>query len=314
MPVQAKPGSPTDANLRPELEPLLGKQDNHDLAIVSGSATEASDCEADKQTAGAFNTQRYQPANSLPADQCGSGRDHTQNSEDDHTGQLVSGQTFSSATAPQQHGCSLHQHVSSDESQQDTPQQAEHDALQQAQHDAPQQAQHIAPQQARHDATQQAHHDSPQQAQHDACQQAQHNATQQAQHDFTLQPGHAQQPDQAHDDQNDTSHEQPHSGVQQDVRQQLASGPNFTLANFTCQRPDGATIVRQVDMQLEAGQVLLITGRSGSGKTTLVNALAGLWPQWHGHRQMLSPDQVCGFTILLRCIYHLLTAKQLGYA
>lgn len=34
--------------------------------------------------------------------------------------------------------------------------------------------------------------------------------------------------------------------------------------------------VHDVDLELEAGQVLVITGRSGSGKSTLLNLLAGL--------------------------------------
>jgi putative ATP-binding cassette transporter len=51
---------------------------------------------------------------------------------------------------------------------------------------------------------------------------------------------------------------------------------------LTVQRPDGALLVRELQLDLQAGQSLLIRGPSGCGKTSLLRALAGLWPQAQG--------------------------------
>ncbi len=42
--------------------------------------------------------------------------------------------------------------------------------------------------------------------------------------------------------------------------------------------PGGDTLVRALDVRLEAGDTLLISGPSGIGKTVLLQSLAGLWP------------------------------------
>ena len=43
-------------------------------------------------------------------------------------------------------------------------------------------------------------------------------------------------------------------------------------------RPDGEPLVRSLDLSLDPGDALLISGRSGIGKTVLLQSLAGLWP------------------------------------
>jgi putative ATP-binding cassette transporter len=42
--------------------------------------------------------------------------------------------------------------------------------------------------------------------------------------------------------------------------------------------PDGESLVNALDLRLDAGDTLLITGPSGIGKTVLLQSLAGLWP------------------------------------
>ena len=46
--------------------------------------------------------------------------------------------------------------------------------------------------------------------------------------------------------------------------------------------PDGDPLVDQLDVRLESGESLVITGQSGSGKTTLLRSLAELWPYASG--------------------------------
>jgi vitamin B12/bleomycin/antimicrobial peptide transport system ATP-binding/permease protein len=46
--------------------------------------------------------------------------------------------------------------------------------------------------------------------------------------------------------------------------------------------PDGDPLIDQLDVRLESGQSLVITGQSGAGKTTLLRSLAELWPYASG--------------------------------
>jgi len=42
--------------------------------------------------------------------------------------------------------------------------------------------------------------------------------------------------------------------------------------------PDGQQLIKPLDMRLEIGDTLVVTGKSGSGKTTLLRSLGELWP------------------------------------
>lgn len=50
------------------------------------------------------------------------------------------------------------------------------------------------------------------------------------------------------------------------------------LDDVEVRTPDGRQLIRPLDMRLEVGDTLVVTGRSGSGKTTLLRSLAELWP------------------------------------
>jgi putative ATP-binding cassette transporter len=55
-----------------------------------------------------------------------------------------------------------------------------------------------------------------------------------------------------------------------------------TLENVEVRTPDGMRLIDPVDLRLEPGEALMITGKSGTGKTTLLRSLAQLWPYTSG--------------------------------
>jgi putative ATP-binding cassette transporter len=50
------------------------------------------------------------------------------------------------------------------------------------------------------------------------------------------------------------------------------------LDKIEVRTPDGRQLVNPLDLRLEVGDTLVVTGESGSGKTTLLRSLAELWP------------------------------------
>ena len=54
------------------------------------------------------------------------------------------------------------------------------------------------------------------------------------------------------------------------------------FAHIEVRTPAGDQLVDSLDLQLETGDTLVITGRSGAGKTTLLRSLAELWPYASG--------------------------------
>ena len=54
------------------------------------------------------------------------------------------------------------------------------------------------------------------------------------------------------------------------------------LRRVEVRKPDGGQLVDPIDLRLEPGETLVITGPSGAGKTTLLRSLAQLWPYTSG--------------------------------
>lgn len=58
----------------------------------------------------------------------------------------------------------------------------------------------------------------------------------------------------------------------------------LTATIRTVDLPSGAVLLRDIDLGLDPGDVILVTGPIGCGKSTLLRVLAGLWPPslWNG--------------------------------
>ena len=57
-----------------------------------------------------------------------------------------------------------------------------------------------------------------------------------------------------------------------------SAGSAIELQNVSLDKRDGSALLGSANLQILAGQRVLIEGKSGSGKSTLLRALAGLWP------------------------------------
>lgn len=62
----------------------------------------------------------------------------------------------------------------------------------------------------------------------------------------------------------------------------LAEAQGLSVAGLTVRLPDEQPLIENLDVDVAAGEALLVTGRSGSGKTTLLRGLADLWPFTEG--------------------------------
>ncbi|MGI9124869.1 MAG: ABC transporter ATP-binding protein/permease, partial [Mycobacterium sp.] len=63
---------------------------------------------------------------------------------------------------------------------------------------------------------------------------------------------------------------------------------SIELRDLEIRNPDGKTLLHGLDLRLEPGDSLVITGPSGCGRTTLLRSIARLWPFTTG--TMLRPD------------------------
>jgi vitamin B12/bleomycin/antimicrobial peptide transport system ATP-binding/permease protein len=63
-------------------------------------------------------------------------------------------------------------------------------------------------------------------------------------------------------------------------------GQGVAVSQLDLALPDGAPLLRHVELAATAGEAMLITGPTGSGKSTLLRAIAGIWPYGKGAIRM----------------------------
>ncbi|MGC8603603.1 MAG: ABC transporter ATP-binding protein/permease, partial [Desulfomonilaceae bacterium] len=64
----------------------------------------------------------------------------------------------------------------------------------------------------------------------------------------------------------------------EELRRINSSDGSFRVESLSVLLPDKRVLIEDLDLRLERGTSLLITGESGTGKSTLVRTLAGIWP------------------------------------
>jgi vitamin B12/bleomycin/antimicrobial peptide transport system ATP-binding/permease protein len=74
--------------------------------------------------------------------------------------------------------------------------------------------------------------------------------------------------------------------IMHDVASRIAytAGPagKFVIDDLEIASPSGCTMLQEKDVQIKAGERVLIVGETGTGKTLLFRALAGIWPWGSG--------------------------------
>lgn len=72
------------------------------------------------------------------------------------------------------------------------------------------------------------------------------------------------------------------------VSTESSGNGELAVQRVEVRRPDGTPLVRTLDLSMETGEGLVITGPSGIGKSVLVQSLAGMWPYASG--RVLLPE------------------------
>lgn len=87
----------------------------------------------------------------------------------------------------------------------------------------------------------------------------------------------------------DTMEQLQRVGAHKTVVIQYVAEPTISVAGLDIKLPNGEVLISKLDLQIQSGDTLLITGASGCGKSTLLKTLVGIWP--FGQGKIRLPDR-----------------------
>ena len=70
------------------------------------------------------------------------------------------------------------------------------------------------------------------------------------------------------------------------IERSVGTGAALRLSDLSVTLDSGAAVVKDAEVDIMAGERVLVAGESGTGKSTLVRAIAGLWPWGDGNVQV----------------------------
>jgi vitamin B12/bleomycin/antimicrobial peptide transport system ATP-binding/permease protein len=73
-----------------------------------------------------------------------------------------------------------------------------------------------------------------------------------------------------------------HQAATQDRFEVQHGGDNLSVQGFHLSLPSSRTLLGNVDLEIAAGEAVLVKGPSGAGKSTMLRAIAGIWPYGSG--------------------------------
>jgi putative ATP-binding cassette transporter len=71
-------------------------------------------------------------------------------------------------------------------------------------------------------------------------------------------------------------------GETEAIKRIESDGDLLRLRNLSVTLDDGTAVIKEANVEIAAGDKVLLVGESGTGKSTLVRAIAGLWPWGEG--------------------------------